>query len=100
MNEKSYKKRLDFQQKLISKQSQRIKDLESELEKKNKIIDSTSDLRNELKQNVAESKKYKDEYEKLVDDLKLQRDIFDKEVFNNRWRLIRLLVKLIKFLMK
>ncbi len=100
MNEKSYKKRLDFQQKLISKQSQRIKDLESELEEKNKIIDSTSDLRNELKQNVAESKKYKDEYKKLVDDLKLQRDIFDKEVFNKRWWLIRLLVKLIKFLMK
>lgn len=100
MNEKSYKKRLDFQQKLISKQSQRIKDLESELEEKNKIIDSISDLRNESKQNVAESKKYKDEYEKLVDDLKLQRDIFDKEVFNNRWWLIRLLVKLIKFLMK
>ena len=100
MNEKSYKKRLDFQQKLISKQSQRIKDLESELEEKNKIIDSTSDLRNELKQNVAESKKYKDEYKKLVDDLKLQRDIFDKEVFNKRWWLIRLIVKLIKFLMK
>lgn len=100
MNEKSYKKRLDFQQKLISKQSQRIKDLESELEEKNKIIDSTSDLRNELKQNVAESKKYKDEYEKLVDELKLQRDAFDKEVFKSRWWLIRLLVKLIKFLMK
>lgn len=100
MNEKSYKKRLDFQQKLISKQSQRIKDLESELEEKNRVIGSTSDLRNELKQNVAESKKYKDKYKKLVDDLKLQRDTFDKEVFNNRWWLIRLLVKLIKFLMK
>ena len=100
MNEKSYKKRLDFQQKLISKQSQRIKDLESELEEKNKIIDSTSDLRNELKQNVAESKKYKDEYKKLVDEVKFMKDTFDKEVFNNRWRLIRLLVKLIKFLMK
>jgi chromosome segregation ATPase len=100
MNEKSYKKRLDFQQKLISKQSQRIKDLESELEEKNKIIDSISDLRNELKQNVAESKKYKDKYKKLVDDLRLQRDTFDKEVFNNRWWLIRLLVRLIKFLMK
>ena len=91
---------MDFQQKLISKQAQRIKDLESELEEKNKIIDSISDLRNKLKQNVTESKKYKDEYEKLVDDLKLQRDIFDKEVFNNRWWLIRLLAKLIKFLMK
>lgn len=100
MNEKSYKKRLDFQQKLISKQSQIIKDLESELEEKSKIIDSVSDLRDELKQNVVESKKYKDEYEKLVNDLKLQRDIFDKDVFNNRWWLIRLLVKLIKFLMK
>lgn len=100
MNEKSYKKRLDFQQKLISKQSQRVKDLESELEEKNKIIDSVSDLRDELKQNVVESKKYKNEYEKLVNDLKLQRDIFDKDVFNNRWWLIRLLVKLIKFLMK
>lgn len=100
MNEKSYKKRLDFQQKLISKQSQRIKDLESELEEKNKIIDSVSDLRNELKRNVAESMKYKEEYEKLVDELKLQRDTFDKEVFNSRWWLIRLFVKLIKFLMK
>ena len=100
MNEKSYKKRLDFQQKLIFKQSQRIKDLESELEEKNKIIDSVSDLRNELKRNVAESMKYKEKYEKLVDELKLQRDTFDKEVFNSRWWLIRLFVKLIKFLMK
>ena len=100
MNEKSYKKRLDFQQKLTSRQSEEIKSLKSKLEEKDRIINSVAHLREELSQNVAESKKYKEEYEKLVDEVKLMKDTFDKEIFKSRWWLIRVLVRLIKFLMK
>ena len=107
MNEKGYKKRLDFQQKMISRQSEQIEDLKlqierqkSELEEKDEIINSVSHLRKELSQNVEESKKYKEKYEKLVDEVKLMKDTFNREIFNNRWWLVRILVKLIKFLMK
>lgn len=107
MNEKGYKKRLDFQQKMISRQSEQIEDLKLqiekqklELEEKDEIINSVAHLREELSQNVAESKKYKEKYERLVDEVKLMKDILDREIFNNRWWLVRLLAKLIKFLMK
>lgn len=100
MNEKNYKKRLEFQQKMISRQSQQIKDLELqnqrlklEIEDKNKIIDSVSSLREELSQNVEEVKKRKKEFEELISELKKMKDIINQEVYKNRWKLIRFLIK-------
>ena len=100
MNEKNYKKRLEFQQKMISRQSQQIKDLELqnqrlklEIEDKNKIIDSVSSLREELSKNVEEVKKRKKEFEELISELKKMKDIINQEVYKNRWKLIRFLIK-------
>ena len=68
MNEKGYKKRLDFQNKMISRQSKQIDSLKSEIDnltlklaEKDKIINSVASLREELSQNVEEVKNKKTE---------------------------------------
>ncbi len=100
MNEKNYKKRLDFQQKIVTRQSEQIESLKLEVEKlklkckeKDEIIKSVDLLRKELEQNVADSKKYKDEYKRLIKELKDMRKIMNQEVYKGRWKLIRFLIK-------
>lgn len=100
MNEKSYKKRLDFQQKIISRQSEQIESLKSqneklmlELQEKDEFIDSVLHLKDELSQNVDDIKNYKNEYKERVEELKKMKKIMNKEVFKNRWWLIKLLLK-------
>ena len=102
MNEKNYKKRLEFQQNMISRQSKQIEDLKSENEKlklelqeKDKIINSVAHLRDELTKNVAESKKYKEEFKELVQELRKMKEIMNQTVFRGRWKLIKFLLKMI-----
>ena len=70
MNEKKnrYEKRLAFQQKMINRQSEQIENLKIEIEKltlecqkKDELINSVSNLRKELTENVNEVKKNKKE---------------------------------------
>ena len=100
MNEKKYKRKLEFQEKLIKKQSEQIEELKSQIEElkmecnlKDAIIDSVSSLRNELKQNVSNIKKYKEEYGNLVSELRKMKEIMNQEVYRGRWKLIRFLIK-------
>ena len=100
MNEKNYKKRLDFQQKMIARQSTEIENLKSQIEKlklelqeKDKIIDSVTPLRNELKQHIAEIEKKKGKYDELEKELRKMKDVMNQAVFKNRWSLIKLLMK-------
>lgn len=100
MNEKRYEKKLDIQQKMISYQSKQIESLESqvqklrlEIEEKNRIIDSIVPLREELIQNVAEYKKYKNQSKNLVDELRKMKEVINQEVYKGRWRLIKFLIK-------
>lgn len=100
MNEKKYKRRIEFQQKVISRQSEQIDDLKSEIEKlkneikeKDQIINSVAPLRDELTANVNEVKKYKKEYKKLIQELRKMKSIVDQEVYKKRWWLIKLLLK-------
>lgn len=100
MNEKGYKKRLDFQQKIISRQSEQIESLKFqneklklELQEKNEFINSVSHLKDELSQNVNDIKNYKNEYKEQLEELKKMKKIMNKEVFKNRWWLIKLLLK-------
>ena len=100
MNEKRYEKRLELQQKMISRQSQQIENLNAEIinlrlqiEEKDNVISSIEPMRNELSQNIAEIKKGKEEYKRLIDELKMMKSIMNKEVFKNRWWLIKLLLK-------
>lgn len=100
MNEKNYKKRLDFQNQMISRQSQQIDILKSKVEKleqklkeKDGIINSVAPLRNELNENIKATKKYKEEYKKLIKELKQMKGIVNQEVYKNRWWLIKYLIK-------
>ncbi len=100
MNEKTYKKRLDFQQKVILKKSNEIEDLKLENEKlklelkeKDEIIVSVEPMRKEIAESVKEYKRLKNEYKNLIQELRQMKEIMNKEVFKNRWWLIKFLVK-------
>lgn len=100
MNERTYKKRLDFQKNLITRQSGEIESLKKEIEnlklklvEKDKIINSVSSLKEELSQNVEEVKKYKNEYRTLIEELRKMKEIINQEVYKNRWWLVKLIIK-------
>ena len=100
MNEKNYKKKLEFQEKLIKRQSEEIESLNCEihnlrlkLEEKDNIINSIGPLRNELSQNVAYIKEKKEEYQTLINELRKMKEIINQDVYGGRWRLIKFLMK-------
>lgn len=100
MNEKNYKKRLDFQQQVIAKKSEEIESLNAEIvklrlqiEEKDNVINSVYSLREELKQNVDDAKKFKEEYKALIQELKDMKKILNQEVYKGRWWLVKLLIK-------
>lgn len=100
MNEKNYKKRLDFQQKIISRQSEqieklktKIEKLELEIKKKDEIIVSVAPLKEELSKEVSEIREYKKEYKKLIQEVRNMKDIVNQEVFKKRYWLIKFLLK-------
>lgn len=100
MNEKNYKKKLDFQNKMISRLSEEIESLKSQndilntkLKEKDEIINSVTPLRNELKQNIEEFKMNKKEYAKLINELEKMKSIMNQTVYKGRWWLIRFLMK-------
>lgn len=99
-NKNKYEKRLAFQQKMITRQSEQIEKLKFENEKlnnklveKDKIIDSVALLRKELSENVNATKKYKEQYKTLIQELKDMKKILNKEVYKNRWWLVKWLLK-------
>ena len=101
MSEKDYKKRLEFQKKVISKKSEEIESLKLENEKlkmklreKDELINSVSAMREELSQNVAEVKKYKEQYKSLIEELKKMKEIVNQEVYRGRWKIVRWIIKL------
>lgn len=100
MNEKNYKKRLDFQQKVISKKSEEIESLKLENEKlkqklkeKDEIIASVEPMRKEMTENTKEHKRLKNEYKSLIQELRQMKKALNKDVFKNRWWLVKLLIK-------
>lgn len=100
MDEKTLKKRLDFQQKVISKKSDKIESLKAEndklkleIQEKDELINSVAPLREELLREVAEIKKNKKEYIKLINEVKKMKEILNQSVYKGRWKLIRFLMK-------
>lgn len=100
MDEKRYKKKLEVQQKIISRQSKQIEDLESQVQKlklelkdKDEIINSITPLRNKLLKSVSDADDCKRQYKELVNELRKMKDVFNQEVFKGRWRLVKLLIK-------
>lgn len=100
MNEKNYKKRLDFQLKVISRKSEEIESLKLENEKlkqklkeKDEIIASVEPIRKEMAEGVKEYKRLKNEYVKLIQELKHMKNIMNQEVYKNHWWLIKFLIR-------
>ena len=100
MNEKAYKKRLDFQQKVISRQSEQIDELKSEIEKlgqklkeKDDLINSVEPMRIEMIENIEEHRRLKKEYKDLIQELKKMKEVINTTVYKGRWRIIKFLIK-------
>lgn len=100
MNDKSYKKKYELQNKTVLKQFERIKLLESENEKlkleskkKDELINSVSSLRDELFQGVNNIKNYEKEYKDLVEELRKMKKIINQTVYKGKWRLVKFLIK-------
>ena len=100
MNERSYKKKIDFQQSIISRQSKQIEDLKRQnenlklkIQEKDEFINSIANLRDELIKDSDEIKKSKKEYKLLVDEIRKMKEIINQTVYKGRWRLIKVLLK-------
>lgn len=99
-NKDKYKKRLEFQQKMISRQSEEINGLKSEieelknkLEEKDEIIRTVEPMRKEMTENIKEQKRLKEQYKVLILELKKMRNIVDEEVYKGKWKLIKFFLK-------
>lgn len=97
MNEK---KRIKFQNELISRQLEQVESLKSqisklelELQKKDDIINSVANLKDELIKDISEVKKYKDEYKKLIGELRKMKEILNQTAYKGKWRLVKFLIK-------
>lgn len=100
MNEKNYKKRLDFQQNIISKKSEEIESLKLENEKlkqklreKDELIASVEPMRREMAESIKEHKRLNNKYKTLIQELRQMKKALNKEVFKNRWWLVKLLIR-------
>ena len=100
MNEKKYEKKIELQQKIISRQSEEIESLKSQVEdlkleckNKDELITSVSSLKNMLVANLKDIEKYKEEYRKLIEELRKMKEVIDKNVYKGKWRLIKFLIK-------
>ena len=77
----------------IDKLKQMISDLEISCQKKDDIIGSIDILLSDMKETVDGIKEKSDEYDRLIDELKHMKKIMNEEVFNNKWWLIKFLLK-------
>ena len=100
MSENKYKKRLEFQNKMVARQSEqidalklKIENLELKLKEKDRVINSVEPLRKEMTENLKEQKKLKEQYKALIQELKKMKNIVNQEVYKNRWWLIKFLIK-------
>lgn len=100
MNVKRYEKKIKSQQKIISIQSEQIENLnvqiaklKLEIEEKDIIINSISHLRDELIQKTKDIDEYKENYKKLIDELKKMKEILNQEIYKGKWWLVKFLIK-------
>lgn len=101
MNDRNnYKKKQETQARIIERQSETINSLKAKIEeleleciKKDETINSVSGLKKELEDIVKTQKKYRDEYNDLIHELKKMKEIMNQSVYKGRWNLVKLLIK-------
>lgn len=100
MNEKKYNKKIENQEKMISRQSEQIEllnaqiaKLKLEIEEKDNMINSIAYLKDELIQKNKDIDKYKEQFRKLIEELRQMKKIINLEVYKGRWNLIKFLIR-------
>lgn len=100
MRNKRGRTKSDTKNKIIKRQSDEIESLRSQIEKlnidnanKDELIYSIDHLREEFEDIIDNLKSKEAEYDKLIADLRLMRKAFDREVFANRWWIVKRLMK-------
>lgn len=101
---KKNRKKYDLQNQIVQEKNKQIESLKSEIlkleldaQKKDELISSVDYLRVELQDIVQDMNDKKEEYDALIEELMLMRKVFNEEVFNNNWWIIR---KLMHWLMR
>lgn len=100
MRNKRSKTKSDVKNKIIKRQADEIDSMKSQIERlnidnanKDELIHSVDHLRDEFMGIIDSLKDKESEYDKLIEDLRLMRKAFDREVFANRWWLVKRLMK-------
>lgn len=100
MKKKNFERKYELQKTVIAHQTkqvsllkEQVEKLKQEIEEKNELINSIEPLKIELADNIAEHKRLREQYNKLIEDLKKMKEIMNQEVYRGRWRLIRFLIK-------
>ena len=85
---------------MLNRQSEQIETLKSEIDKltlecqkKDELINSVEPMRREMTETINEQQRLKQEYQKLIQELKTMKNIIDEEVYKKRWWLIKFLLK-------
>ena len=100
MKEKKYEKKIELQEKIISRQSEQIEKLNAqiaklklEIEEKDVFINSVASLKDELTKNISDVKKYKKEYKELIDELRKMKEIMNQTIYNGKWWIVKFLIR-------
>lgn len=93
-------KRADIKSNIIKRQANEIDELKDTIadlnitcEKKDEIINSIDGLRSDLIAVMQDLDDKKDKYDAIISELMEMKKIMNKEVFHNRWWIIRFLLK-------
>jgi DNA repair exonuclease SbcCD ATPase subunit len=100
MNEKKYKKKIESQNKIISRQSEQIDcqnaqiaKLKLEIEEKDNIINSVASLKDEFIQKNKDIDMGRKQLKELIDEVRKMKEIINQEVYRGRWWLVKFLIR-------
>ncbi len=93
-------RRLEMKDRIINRQSDTIEDmkkqissLEIDVQEKDALLKSMDNLLDDMRKTVHDIDAKKDEYDKLIEELRNMKNIFNEEVFKNKWWLIKFLIR-------
>lgn len=71
----------------------KVSNLEIDCKEKEEIIHSIESFRAELSETIEDLKEKGKQYDMLIDELVMMRKVMNEEVFNGKWKLIKMLMK-------
>ncbi len=95
-----YEKKYETQKKIVLRQLDEIEKLKSSIseleidsEKRTELINSITDIRTELYEVIDDLSERREEYTRLIQDLRQMKMVMNQTVFKGKWRLIKLLLR-------